>query len=113
MSNEPKSPEVREFLDRLGDPVFEEAVEVLQSIANNPREREIYDAHLKMRRDEQSRIAAAEERGEALGEAKGRVRLLCEFLDQSAQEPDGLSIDELAAMERELRNQFQQRGQSS
>ncbi len=58
--------------DRLGDEVFAEAAGVLEMIARSPRERELYEARLKMQRDEQSRIAAAKDQGHAAGLEKGR-----------------------------------------
>ncbi len=40
-------------------------------IARSPRERELYEARLKMQRDEQSRIAAAKDQGHAAGLEEG------------------------------------------
>ncbi|WP_158249841.1 hypothetical protein [Rhodopirellula sp. MGV] len=58
----------------LPDPVFTEAVGVLEMIARNPNEKRFYDARLKMQRDEQARLDAAEAIGEARGQAIGEAR---------------------------------------
>ena len=42
-------------------------------IAKNPEERRYYESRLKMQRDEQARLEAAEERGEARGRAEGEA----------------------------------------
>ncbi len=102
-----------QLVDRLGGEAFAEAAGVLEMIAKNPRDRELYEARLKLQRDEQSRLEAAEERGEARGEAKGRVRLLCELLHRPVPNMDELTMDELAAMEQELQSQLPDRGPSS
>jgi predicted transposase/invertase (TIGR01784 family) len=107
-----------QLTDRLRDEAFAEAAGVLEMIAKSPEERELYEARLKLQRDEQSRIDAAEERGEArgvaLGEirgaAEGRVRLLQEWLGHPPTELDELTLEELAAMERELQRQMRNRG---
>jgi len=45
---------------RLPDPVFTEAIGVLQMIAKNPGERQMYEDRLKAERDEWARTAQAE-----------------------------------------------------
>ena len=45
---------------RLPDPVFAEARGVLQMIAKNPEERQMYEDRLKAERDEWARTAQAE-----------------------------------------------------
>jgi predicted transposase/invertase (TIGR01784 family) len=61
-----------ELRRQLPDPVFTEAIGVLEMIAKNPEERRFYESRLKMQRDETARLEAAEARGEAIG----RVRVL-------------------------------------
>lgn len=108
---------------RLGSPVFAEATGVLEMIARTPRERELYEARLKLHRDEQAKLEAARDQGLAEGEEKGRaegravgemlgrVRLLHELLGR--QEPTGIDsqpYEELASLERQLQDELRNRG---
>ena len=105
--------ETEELQNRLPDPVFDEAIGVLEMIARNPEEKRFYESRLKMQRDEQARLEAAEERGEARGEAIGRVRVLQSLAGDSESTFDDLrsfSVDELAAMEAELKRRLRERG---
>jgi predicted transposase/invertase (TIGR01784 family) len=107
----------QQLADRLGDEVFDEAAGVLEMIARSPRERELYEARLKMQRDEQSRIEAAEERGEARGRSEGRligrVQLLQTLLGLPESSDADLAIrtiDQLAQLESDLQRQLRERG---
>ena len=105
-----------ELKQRLADPVFAEAAGVLEMIARSPEERRYYESRLKMQRDEQARLEAAEERGEARGraegEAIGRVKLLEQLAGLPESSADALrqhTLEELAAMENELQRQLRER----
>ena len=63
----------QELIDRLGEEVFAEASGVLEMIAKTPRERELYEARLKLQRDEHARLQAAEDQGRAEGFEEGLV----------------------------------------
>ncbi len=93
----------------LPDPVFTEAIGVLEMIARNPEEKRFYESRLRMQRDEQARLEAAEERGEAIG----RVRVLQSLAgvkESTVEQLRSKSLDELAAMEFELKRQLRGRG---
>lgn len=93
----------------LPDPVFTEAIGVLEMIARNPEEKRYYESRLKMQRDEQARLEAAEERGEAIG----RVRVLQSLAGAAESSVDHLrarSLNELAKMEQDLKRQLRDRG---
>ncbi len=113
--------------ERLDDPIFNEAAEVLEMIAKSPRDRQLYEARLKMQRDEQARLDYAIEEGLAkgreqgyhegreegreegltIGEAKGKVSLLCDLLGLSIPpDLDRRSLEELQAIEADLRKQI-------
>ncbi|PAY15622.1 hypothetical protein CKO51_30935 [Rhodopirellula sp. SM50] len=65
-----------------------------------------------MQRDEQARLEAAEERGEARGEAIGRVRVLQSLAGVAESTIEDLrmrSSEELAAMEVALKRQLRER----
>ena len=101
-----------ELNQRLADPVFAEATGVLEMIAKSPEERRYYEARLKMQRDEQARLEAAEARGKARGEAIGRVRLLQQLAGLPESSVDTLrqqTLEELAAMESDLQRQLRER----
>ena len=107
----------KQLTDRLSDSAFIEAAGVLEMIARDPKERALYEARLKLQRDEQSRLDAAEERGEVRGEtrghAHGRIQLLQQLLGQTEsniEELRLLSLNDLASMERDLQDQLRNRG---
>lgn len=105
-----------ELSRRLADPVFAEATGILEMIAKTPEERRFYEARLKMQRDEQARLEAARDQGiaegEARGEAIGRVKLLEQLAGLPASSSEVLrqrTLEELAAMERELQRRLRER----
>ena len=117
----------------LAAPRFAEAAGVLEMIARSPKERELYEARLKMQRDEQSRLNAAKDQGHAegleqglergleqgleqgrkQGRLLGRIQLLESLLGLAESSPDDLaskSVSELSAMESDLQQQLRDRG---
>ena len=113
MSTNSRSQRERQMLDSRDDSVFAEAVEILQSIANNPRDREFYETRLKLQRDELSRFDAARDLARAEGRVMGRIQLLQQWLGLPESPDDaleGLSLDQLAAMEGDLQRQMRERG---
>jgi predicted transposase/invertase (TIGR01784 family) len=128
----------QELIDRLGEEVFAEASGVLEMIAKTPRERELYEARLKLQRDEHGRLQAAEDQGRAEGRVEGRVEGRAEgraegrveglqvgeragsirVLERLMQLPisedlETRSLEELASLERELERKFRDRNQQS
>jgi predicted transposase/invertase (TIGR01784 family) len=57
---------------RLSDRVIREAAGVLEMISQTPRERELYEARLKLERDEAARLLGAREEGRQEGRQEGR-----------------------------------------
>ena len=120
-----------EVAKRLGDPTFREAVGVLEMIARSPQERDLYEARLKMQRDEEARLRYAKNQGIELGREKGRregrsegreegiqrgnlagrIQLLQELLGESVTEMEVLKNQEVveltatvARLQRQLRD---------
>jgi hypothetical protein len=90
-------------------------VTFVRLIARSPRERELYDARLKMQRDEQSRIEAARNQSHAEGRLEGRIQLLQQLLgvpESTADEFERLTTDELVRLEQDLQQQLRARGVS-
>jgi hypothetical protein len=86
---------------RLPHPVFGEAAEVLEMISRTPEDRALYEARLKLQRDEQSRLEAAEARGVARGVLIGKIQTLQSVLnerEQPSEELSKLNDDELNAL---------------
>jgi len=123
----------QQVADRLCDEVFTEAAGVLEMIARSPRERELYEARLKMQRDEQSRIAAAKDQGHATGLEEGlekgreegreeglekgrlvgRVQLLENLLglsESSSVELNSQTLAALSQMASDLQQRLRERG---
>ena len=111
----------QQLVDRLGDDAFAEAAGVLEMIARSPKERELYEARLKLQRDEQSRIDAARDQSRAEGKAEGkaegrvlgRIQLLQQLLGLPESPDDALEClppDQLAALEGDLQRQMRERG---
>ena len=109
----------QEIAANLIDPEFVEAAGVLEMIARTPRERELYEARLKMERDTAAQLEYAtaigvrkgREEGRVQGEFVGRIRLLQQMLGQpesSSSELAGLSIEQLSELENRLRSQFRE-----
>ena len=110
-----------QLLARLPDPVFAEAVGVLEMIARDPKQRQLYEDRLKFEMDERAKLQTAEARGlekglaegEARGEARGRVRILQQIVGRpvsTVAELANKSLLELAEMEAKLQQQLRERG---
>jgi len=81
-------------------------------IARTPRERELYEARLKLQRDEQSRLNAALDQGHEEGRLIGRIQLLETLLDLNISSTDALSlrtIEDLKALEADLQRRLRDR----
>ena len=59
-------------------------------ISRSPDDRALYEARLKLQRDEQSRLAAAEARGRMQGALIGKIQLLQGLLNEPEQSSDAL-----------------------
>ena len=59
--------------DLLPDPEFHDALGVLEMITQTPETRELYEARLKAKRDEEARLAYARSEGLAEGRTEGRT----------------------------------------
>lgn len=103
------------LLQELPDPVFAEALGILQMIQRSPEERRFYESRLKHQRDEQARLDYAREegeiKGEIMGEIKGRILTLQEILGLAVltkSEFDELTVEELqkllGGLQEKLRN---------
>jgi len=102
---------VEQLIDRLGES-FVEAAGVLEMIARSPRDRELYEARLKMQRDEQSRIDAARDQALAKGLLAGKIQLLQELLGEQPSELTELIAEpeeQLAALANELQERLRSR----
>ena len=117
-----------ELARRLPDPVFNEATGVLEMIARNPKERQVYDDRLKAERDEWARTAQAKldgleegmekglekglEKGRRQGQIIGKIELLCQLLNQPYLGERPLheqTEEELAAFEADLQRRLRER----
>ena len=103
--------EIREF---LFDPVFIEAAEVLQMIAQSPSERALYEARLKLETDQVWKLQEAKDEGREegfvlgiqRGEYRGQIRLLQNILGQpesSEGELEAMDIGQLQSLLARLR----------
>ena len=63
-----------EIAARLTDAAFVQAAGVLEMIARTPRENELYNARLKMERDEAARLEFAKDEGRVEGRVEGLNR---------------------------------------
>ena len=89
------------LLEELQDPIFAEALGVLEMIQRSPDERRFYESRLKFQRDEQARLDYAGQEGEI----RGKVATLQEVLGlpiSAKSELDSLSSNQLDAMLRDL-----------
>lgn len=108
---------IDELTARLVDPVFTEAARVLEMISRTPDDRALYEARLKLQRDEQSRLEAAEARSKALGEVlgvlAGKIQTLQGILDepeQSTAELTAMSEEALESLLASLQERLRSRG---
>ena len=105
-----------EVADRLGDPLFAEAAGVLEMIARSPKERDLYEARLKLQRDEEARLRYAREQGIEQGieqgNLAGRVQLLQELLGEKVIAMDDLrsrTLEQLTTAEADLKRRLRDR----
>ena len=108
-----------ELLQRLPDPIFAEAVGVLEMIAKNPEERQVYDDRLKAERDERARTEQARLEGIEQGIEQGQrierirvVRMLRDLvgdLTPPDKELMGFSLDDLTKTEVDLQRRLRER----
>ncbi len=110
-----------ELSTKLSDPAFIEAAGVLEMIARSPREREQYESRLKMERDEQARLQAARDQGEAKGREEGRaegelvgqIRILERLLAGEPNDDATLAKMDMEALKKhlsDLQRRFTERG---
>ena len=123
---------------RFYSPAFTEAAQVLDMIQRTPQQRDQYEQRLKAQRDERARMQHAVEQaveqavkqarleakaegkaegraegkaeGEALGAVKGRIELLTKLLNTELVSVDGLTMEQLVAVENDLQRQLRDRG---
>jgi predicted transposase/invertase (TIGR01784 family) len=67
---------------RLSDSIFQEAAGVLEMISQTPRERELYEARVKLERDEAARLLGAREEGLEEGKRIGKLVGVIQMLQQ-------------------------------
>ncbi|WP_197231240.1 Rpn family recombination-promoting nuclease/putative transposase [Novipirellula artificiosorum] len=90
---------------RLPGAVFTEAVGVLEMIAKNPEERQVYEDRLKAERDEWARTEQAKLDGKLDGKLEERLRVVKMLrdivgeTDPSDSDLAGLSLDQLGQLE--------------
>ena len=123
---------------RFNSPAFTEAAQVLEMIQRTPQQRDQYELRLKAQRDERARMKHAVEQarlegeakgraegeakgraegeakgraeGEALGAVRGRIQLLTKLLNMEQVSVDGLTMEQLVAIENDLQRQLRDRG---
>ena len=99
--------EIREF---LFDPVFIEAAEVLQMIAQSPSERALYEARLKLETDQVWKLQEAKDEGRdegfvlgiQRGEYRGKIRLLQNILGLPESSEGELEAMDIGQLQNEL-----------
>jgi hypothetical protein len=97
--------------ESLPDPVFAEATGVLEMIARNPEERQLYEVRLKAERDEWARIAQAELEVR-LEERVRTIKVLRDIVGDTSPSDAALSncyLDELASIEAGLQRCLRER----
>ncbi len=103
------------LLKRLNDPIFETAIGVLEMILRTPQQRLHYDARLKWELDENTRIQAALEEGEARGKIKGEIRLIRTLEDLLGVQPSpesafrDKSLEQLQSYSAQLQEKIRKR----
>lgn len=104
---------------RLSDGAIREAAGVLKMISQTPRERELYEARLKLERDEAARLLGAREEGleegERIGKLIGVIQTLQQLLGGDVSSSDQLkrqSTDDLSTLATTLQSRLRDRGVS-
>ena len=88
-----KGRDARFLKQRLGSPIFDEAIGILEMISQTPEQRRQYEARLKFERDQITYERAAEERGKAEGKAVAKAEII-----QQLQSLLGMSQQDLNAL---------------
>ncbi len=92
-----KGRDARFLKQRLGSPIFDEAIGILEMISQTPEQRRQYEARLKFERDQITYERAAEERGKAEGIAEGKAVAKAEIIRQLQSLP-GMPQQDLNAL---------------
>lgn len=105
-----------ELRELLPEPELQEAIGVLEMIAKTPDQRDLYEARLKMQRDEAARIEYAKTEGRTEGRSEGeligQIRTLESLLGipvSTDQEIAANSQDQLRARAAELQTKLRSR----
>jgi predicted transposase/invertase (TIGR01784 family) len=108
--------EADDLAELLGEPVFHEAVGVLEMISRSPADRQFYDARQKFIHDEEARLIAARQEGREIGEELGVLAGKIQVLQQLLGEPEtaqrallGRSIADLASQLVDLQARLRKR----
>ena len=114
----------KELAARLDEPVFFEAIGVLEMIARDPEQRRLYEDRLKMERDARANIDYAlyegrergreegREEGERIGEIRGKVKVLRDLLQEMLPTDEELkqySQQQLSDLEVDFRRRLRDR----
>jgi len=105
---------IEQIRERLDDEVFVIAAGILQMISKTPHERMLYNARMKMQRDEVSKLLYAQREGIAEGEQNGAIHMLQQILglpETPREELARLSAESREAVVEELKIQLRKRGQ--
>jgi predicted transposase/invertase (TIGR01784 family) len=97
----------------LPEPEFHDALGVLEMISRTPDTRELYEARLKAKLDEEARLDYARAEGRAEGEQIGQIRLLEQLLGMPSTASEELaksSSEQLAARLVSLQERLRERG---
>ena len=102
----------------LPEPEFHDALGVLEMISRTPDTRELYEARLKAKLDEEARLDHARTEGEQMGLARGeqigQIRLLEQLLGMApttSEELARLSFEQLAAQLADLQRILRERSE--
>lgn len=83
-----------ELTETLPSPIFRQAAGVLEMISQSDQERALYEARLKLERDEEARLLGAREEGREEGERRGNlmgaIRTLQQLLGVDVSTPEEL-----------------------
>ena len=104
------------FPEELKDAQLKKALNVLNVMRFDKKERAIYDGHLKWLRDEADAVLKAEEKGIAKGRAEGKAEGKAELIQsmlkngmskEAISSATGLSISKIELLEKASSQQFQ------
>ncbi len=92
--------EPEELAALLVEPEYLEAIEILQMISRSPEDRDLYEARMKFLNDQEAKLIAADQAGEARGVEKGVLCGKIQLMQQLLGEPVD-TTDDLAAFGRQ------------